>query len=70
MQPKEISDRIDHIAAALVHNDDEKAHSLEDKLRLDFIKYIESSEKLPISLRRKAEQIIELSTWDFRRWCA
>ncbi len=66
MKPTDITRRVEAIARIL--DEDDKAHELEDALRLDFIKFVAKNENVPISVRRKAKQIIEVSTWNFSRW--
>lgn len=65
MKPSDITERIEAIARVL--DDPEAAHSRETKLRLDFIKFVARTEAVPISVRRKAKQILEVSEWDFPR---
>lgn len=66
MKPSDITRRVEAIARVL--DDEEDAHKLEDKLQLDFIKYVSTNMDVPISVRRKAKQIIEVSTWYFSRF--
>lgn len=67
MKPTDITRRVEAIARVL--DDPERAHDLEDKLRIDFIKFVSTQVTVPISVRRKAKQIIDLSKWDFPRFC-
>ena len=67
MTPTDITRRIEAIACKL--DDPERAHGMEDALRLDFIKFVAKTDNVPISVRRKAKQIIEVSTWDYPRNC-
>jgi hypothetical protein len=66
MKPSDITHRIELIARVV--DDEEEAHKREDALQLDFIKFVARTEAVPISVRRKAKQIIEVSTWDFSRF--
>jgi hypothetical protein len=66
MKPTDITRRVEAIARVL--DEDDKAHELEDALRIDFIKFVSTQVTVPISVRRKAKQIVEVSTWKFSRW--
>jgi hypothetical protein len=48
--------------------DDEGAHSREDELREDFIKYVAAHGDK--KLKEMAEEILKTSDMDFARWCA
>lgn len=67
MKPTEITRRIEAIARTL--DDPERAHGMENALRLDFIDFVAKNETVPISVRRKAKQIIDVSKWDYPRNC-
>lgn len=57
-----------------VSGDDEKAHSLADKLYFDFVKYIaEETRNIPIgktTLSSLAKRVLKVEDIDFKRWCA
>ena len=65
MKIEEIKRRVDLIKERA--DDPESAHSQEDKLYLDFIKYIS---KLSSPLGKKALAVLETQEIDFPRWCA
>jgi hypothetical protein len=67
MKPNEITERVEAIARVL--DNSKAAHNMEDKLQLDFIKYVAAEKTVPISVRRKAKQVVEVSTWNFPRVC-
>jgi len=68
MKPGEITRRVETIARVM--HDAEAAHVREDELHLDFIKYVSRDESVPIAVRRKAKQVLEVATWDFQRVCS
>ncbi len=68
MKPTDITRRVEAIARVL--DEPDEAHKMEDALRIDFIKFVSTQVSVPISVRRKAKQIIEVSTWNFSRWYA
>ena len=64
---------LDQIRARLecirgAHNDYEKAHSLEDGLRAEFIEHIASSG--PSDLADMARAVLESDDFQFPRYCA
>ncbi len=68
MTTHEIKSRIKNIRE--IANDDESAHSAEDELHLDFIKYVATlSEHLP-ELAAKAKLVASTEDIRFCRWCA
>lgn len=67
MKPGEITVRVEAIARVL--DDPERAHGMEDKLYAEFIEYVSKDVTVPIAVRRKAKQILEVSTWNFPRLC-
>jgi hypothetical protein len=66
MKLKDIQDRVDAIKAISV--DDEAAHSAEDALREDFIRYV--AETATPSLAAKARLVLSTKDITFNRWCA
>jgi hypothetical protein len=62
----QIQERIQDIKATA--GDDEMAHSLEDVLREDFIRYVSTYEDE--SLAVAARLVLSTSEMDFHRWCA
>lgn len=65
---QDIQDRVDEIAALAKEGDDEAAHSCEDKLYLDFIRYVQEYAPEPYS--DMASKVMESRHLDFARWCA
>lgn len=65
MTEKDIKEWIEHIKN--IAEDPEAAHSEEDALRRDFIKYIST---LIIPIARKATLVLETDNMKFERWCA
>ena len=66
MTTKEIQDAIDHIKA--IAGDDEAAHSEEDALYGQFVKYIADGGL--DGIQKKARLILTTSDIRFARWCA
>lgn len=61
-----IRDKVEHIRE--ISGDDERAHSNEDSLREDFIKYVAESGNKKLS--EMANEILKTNKIDFARWCA
>lgn len=64
----EIEQQLLGVRVAVEGLDDEKAHSLEDALRRDFIRYI--AEYGTGELKVMARAVLETEDMDFSRWCA
>lgn len=67
MTTEDIERRVRQIQCA--SGDSEVAHSLEDSLRDDFIKWIASIESLPF-LSSKAKLVLSTNSIKFERWRA
>jgi len=68
MTIEEIEKRVNHIRA--IAGDDEAAHSYEDRLHLEFIKYVASLTEQPPELAAKAKLVASTEAIGFSRWCA
>ncbi len=68
MTTEDIQKRIDNIQVTADAGDDEYAHSQEDQLREDFIRYV-STLHIP-SLAAKAKLVLSTENIKFSRWCA
>ena len=66
MKLEEIRKRVSEIYSE--RDDDESAHSLEDSLHENFIKYIAKTGTK--EQRKMAKEILRTSEFDFARWCA
>lgn len=70
MTTEEIQERIEKIKSCM--GDYENAHSLEDDLRNDFIKYVSEHPELSYykGLATRARLILSTNDLDFPRYCA
>lgn len=66
MTMSEIKKRVQEIEEC--SNDNERAHGLEDGLRLDFITFISNGGAKDI--KQKAALVLQTEDMDFSRWCA
>lgn len=65
MTTEEIQGRISNIHILKISDDDEAAHESEDRLHLDFIKYVAT---LDDPLAAKAKLVASTEDIDFFRW--
>lgn len=62
----EIKRRVDEIEASVW--DDERAHSLEDRILLDFVQHVAANAPEPIA--SMASEVLRTTDLDFSRWTA
>jgi len=70
MSIEDIKRRITAIEAEVDLGDHEKAHSLEDKLRADFIAYVAKDGASDALINIKAGMVLTTDKIEFARWCA
>lgn len=68
MTLKEIRDRLLEITE--VSADPEAAHSCEDVLYEDFIRFISTSERVPAAIKEMAQAVLKTKDVNFPRWTA
>lgn len=70
MTRKHITSIIESIQQAADSGDDESAHGLEDKLRLDFLQAVANRIYPPDVVAPLAAYVLTTSNIQFARWCA
>ena len=72
MTQETIKQRIEEIKR--ISHDDEVAHSMEDELREDFIRYVENCDNFgtdyPSPIPYMAKLVLSTNEIKFARWCA
>ena len=68
MTLEEIKKRVEYIRE--IKGDDESAHSHEDKLYEDFIRFCETPGDALANVPLMAQEVLKTKEIDFARWCA